>query len=616
MVDNPKNKFLYVTVFTILNGVLLFLLTLRYSNYINLSGIETVSYFLLAVLGNSFLIVFVIYLFLFLPLILLKLPKKMLSFWLVFVASIGIVTLLLDYEVYSQYRIHLNAIIIKMAVSAGDEIFHFSWFTWVVSILSVIITIAIEYFIYRISVKVSKSYNFSKKSKILFFSVWILIMFYSHFTHAKADLTIYRPVTSIARHIPLYYPLTMKRFLTKYKLVDLNEIQNRQNFKLGDNETEVINYPKHELKFDESKDSLNIAIIVLDCWRFDMLTEETTPNIYKFSKGESIQKFNKHYSGGNGTRIGLFSLFYGLYGTYWNTMSDEQISPVMMDEIVKRNYHIGVFASSTLTIPPFNRTIFKSVSNLRTGSKGSSASEKDLNALDDWKKFMLNLGKDKPFFSFLFFDSIHAYDIPQDYPKIFQPYWERVDHVKLNNNFDPVPYRNRYKTSAHFVDSMVGDVLELLSEKDVLKNTVVIITGDHGEEFNENKKNYWGHGGNYIKYQVQVPLIIYFPKMQSKEYDYWTNHTDLVPTIMENVFKVKNPSSDYSNGKSLFVNSNRSWMVSGGYFNYAILEKDVITLSFPSGAYEIQDYNCNVVDKDLNYKVFKEVLEATTSFYK
>ena len=617
MNKNIKKNLKHIFLFSILNGFFLFLLLLRYSKYINFTNLsETVPYFIIATFSNAILISFLISLVLFYPFLLLKISPKIISFWIVLISGLGILLILLDFEVYAQYKVHLNGIIFKMIVETGDEIFHFSWFSWLVLIVVFFVVILFEIFLNKVAQRLVKK-NFPKaKFYKIFFPLWILALLVSNFLHAKADVTVSPPILSISRHLPLYYPLTMKRFLTKYKLVDLSKVQKRQTINLESNKNSVLDYPKHKLIFDDTNDSLNIVIIVLDCWRFDMLTEKITPNIYKFSKKENIQKFNKHYSGGNGTRIGLFSLFYGLYGTYWNAISDEQISPVMMNEIIKRKYQTGIFASATLTIPPFNRTIFKNVKNLRTESKGNSASERDLDALNDWEFFFAKLKDDKPFFSFLFFDSIHAYDIPKDYPKIFKPYWERVDHVKLNNNFNPVPYKNRYKTSAHFVDSLVGKVLELLKKKNKLKNTVVLITGDHGEEFNENKKNYWGHGGNYTKYQVQVPLILHFPGMKRKEYNYWTNHTDVVPTIMKDVFKVKNPFTDYSNGKSLFTNSNRNWIVCGGYFHSAIIQKNKITVTYGSGNYEVQDTKAKVLNEDIDYKVLKEVLNETSRFYK
>jgi hypothetical protein len=55
---------------------------------------------------------------------------------------------------------------------------------------------------------------------------------------------------------------------------------------------------------------------------------------------------------------------------------------------------------------------------------------------------------------------------------------------------DPTPFFNLYKNSAYYVDSLVGRIIDDLKRNGRLNNTMVIITGDHGQEFNDNKKNY------------------------------------------------------------------------------------------------------------------------------
>ena len=50
------------------------------------------------------------------------------------------------------------------------------------------------------------------------------------------------------------------------------------------------------------------------------------------------------------------------------------------------------------------------------------------------------------------------------------------------------------------MDDLIGKVINQLKNKGLLENTIIIITGDHGQEFNDNKKGYWEHGGNFSKY--------------------------------------------------------------------------------------------------------------------
>jgi len=64
----------------------------------------------------------------------------------------------------------------------------------------------------------------------------------------------------------------------------------------------------------------------------------------------------------------------------------------------------------------------------------------------------------------------------------FEPYVQRVDHALLNNNFDASLYHNRYKNSLVYIDKLIAQVLAKVN----LKDTVIVITSDHGQEFNDN----------------------------------------------------------------------------------------------------------------------------------
>jgi len=64
----------------------------------------------------------------------------------------------------------------------------------------------------------------------------------------------------------------------------------------------------------------------------------------------------------------------------------------------------------------------------------------------------------------------------------------------------------------------------------LMKKTIIIMTGDHGQEANETHSNSWGHNSNFLRYQVQVPLLIYWPGMPPSQYNHLTSHVDVVPT--------------------------------------------------------------------------------------
>ncbi|MGQ4828651.1 sulfatase-like hydrolase/transferase, partial [Enterococcus faecalis] len=76
----------------------------------------------------------------------------------------------------------------------------------------------------------------------------------------------------------------------------------------------------------------------------------------------------------------------------------------------------------------------------------------------------------RPTFSFLFYDAPHGYDFPADFTPKYQPMLDEINYLKLNNETDPTPFFNRYKTSVRYVDSLVAKVIEELKQSGEFDN--------------------------------------------------------------------------------------------------------------------------------------------------
>ncbi|MGR5542358.1 sulfatase-like hydrolase/transferase, partial [Vibrio campbellii] len=97
-------------------------------------------------------------------------------------------------------------------------------------------------------------------------------------------------------------------------------------------------------------------------------------------------------------------------------------------------------------------------------------------------------------------------------------------------------------------DEQLRQIFEQLNQLDSQDETVVIITSNHGIEFNETDTNSWGAGSNYSKYQLSVPLVVKWPGKLSAEYDHPTSHLDISVTLMEELLGASSNPSDYSSG--------------------------------------------------------------------
>jgi membrane-anchored protein YejM (alkaline phosphatase superfamily) len=169
----------------------------------------------------------------------------------------------------------------------------------------------------------------------------------------------------------------------------------------------------------------------------------------------------------------------------------------------------------------------------------------------------------------------------------------------------------------HFVDDQVQQVLDALQQKGLLKNTIVILTADHGEEINDNHSGYWEHASAYDAYQLHVPMLVYWPGKQPKVYNYFTSHYDLAPTLMSQVLGCQNPAADYSIGNSLFNSGNRSVLVAGSYADYAIVTHDRATRVYPGGDYVIDDPRGRHLDQaTLKKTPLEQAFELLNKYFK
>ena len=78
-----------------------------------------------------------------------------------------------------------------------------------------------------------------------------------------------------------------------------------------------------------------------------------------------------------------------------------------------------------------------------------------------------------------------------------------------------------------------------------MQNTIVVVTGDHGEELLEHGR--WGHGSAFVDEQIHVPLVMRIPGQSARVIETVTSHLDIVPSLLP-AFGVTNPPADYALG--------------------------------------------------------------------
>lgn len=504
------------------------------------------------------------------PLALLR-PRRRLQIGLALgLSSFLLFAALIDTVIFQQYRFHLNAEIFNLLFGgAAGEILVFGWTMYLQSTLLVLAIVGLEYvwarWIWR-RLERGVGLRWGRPLGAALVACFVA----QALLHAWADVSGATAITRQSRTLPGYIPITaekqFKRLGVESRAADLD---------VGEIERgSALNYPRGELDCRGDASPLNLLMIVIDGWRADALEPRVTPNLWRLA-GESL-RFDDHLAGGSATRTGLFSMFYALPGTYWHAMLAERRGPVLIDELLRQRYEIEIFASAKLVNPEFDRTIFARLPDLRLSSEGESASARDIDAQRDFLEFLDRRADDRPFFSLLFFDAPHAYDLPPDAPRPFQPSWSQVNYLALNKDSDPLPFRNLYLNAVHFNDALIGEVLRALEARGLHESTWVLVTGDHGQEFNDNGLNYWGHNSNFSPAQVDVPLILRWPGRSAARFAHRTSHFDIVPTLLGELLGCDAPVENYGVGFPLTQVGGREWLLLANYSEYALVSRERI----------------------------------------
>jgi arylsulfatase A-like enzyme len=130
----------------------------------------------------------------------------------------------------------------------------------------------------------------------------------------------------------------------------------------------------------------------------------------------------------------------------------------------------------------------------------------------------------RPFFAFVnYFDAHEPYLPPKAWETKFGPnsqrrndllrYWAREASRSEKESMSPLEIQGEidaYDAAIAYMDHQLGMLFDELERRGALKNTVVIITSDHGELFGEH--GIFTHANNVYLPAVHVPLLVSFPE--------------------------------------------------------------------------------------------------------
>ena len=508
-------------------------------------------YAIISAIGHFSFLAFIVYLILLFPLSFFIHSSRWQRTIATIIATLGISLLLIDVEVFSHFRMHLNLSIWQLFTSDKTSFLNRAFIS-IPFILLIEILFAI--WSWKKLRSLSKRKRFARPVVIGF----ILCFISSHLIHIWADANFYRPITMQRSSLPLSYPLTARHFLERYGFIEENGYRNRA-IQEGNPFAIAIEYPLDRITFDEKQNKPNILIIDINGWNNQLLANNM-PWLKEFA-GQNIE-FTNHYGSSNQAYLNNFSLFYGLDPNYYNSILAGHKPSVLLETVTKQHYNVGLFSANGFSEPLYRYAL---LSNFTTPDGKKISNKQTTDNWMVWHDEQNKLENHAPLFSVIQYS------------------------LGVKNKKIPIA---ELEAEAKKIDQYLESLIAYLRLSNAYENSIIIITGSNNLKIDEAKKVALPSGEiSFKRDTLKVPLIISWPGKEAKEVSYITSETDILRTLMQDAFNVTTPAQQYSQGQNLFDQRARQWIVAGSENQVAALYDDKTVVIDAYGRSKIYDLN-------------------------
>ncbi len=302
----------------------------------------------------------------------------------------------------------------------------------------------------------------------------------------------------------------------------------------------------------------DIVLISLDSTRADALSfrdEQATPHLTALAKRGTI--FEQAMSGSSWTLPGHAEMFTGsppaLHGVMTDRVGIDALQPTVTELLHARGYHTMGYFSGLYLDPRYGfRRGFDSYKDGRLAASASGEAEDEGEGegegepqffgadtivgpriADLAEADLPGVPTDQPLFVFAHvFDPHYDYIPPAPFDTRFDPDYDgdmdgrdyytdlrvydaqKSPHRQVSDR-DLEHLRALYQGELAFTDQSIGRLLASLEALGRLKNALIVVTSDHGEEFFEHGNR--GHRNGLFDEVLHVPLLIVPPAGSAPE---------------------------------------------------------------------------------------------------
>ena len=291
----------------------------------------------------------------------------------------------------------------------------------------------------------------------------------------------------------------------------------------------------------------DIYLVIVETWRRDTITPVITPFLHKFRQ-EECQQYAQTFAGANCTPVSWFTLFHSRIGMHWKEAVAEKDSaagfrgayPIRL--LHQLGYKFSVRAVCDLGYQEMSDINFGAdhkfadafLDNPMITPRGLNIPEREILVVDDLERQLLD-STPGGHFHFLSLDSPHYnyYWPEKDFEPLHEDCISTINYASLNPSKEDIrDVVKRYENSIHWIDHQLEEFVTFLKTHDRYDNALIILTGDHGEEFQEDGS--WFHCSTLKSPQTDVPLMIKWPEWVEEQPDQaQATHLDVMPSVLD-----------------------------------------------------------------------------------
>ncbi len=292
----------------------------------------------------------------------------------------------------------------------------------------------------------------------------------------------------------------------------------------------------------------HIIVIIMDTVRQDRLScygysRDTSPNLMRLSQTSRV--YDNAYSTSGWTSPAHASLFTGVFPIVHGTTQKNWMMDRKLTTLAEILSAVG-YKTFAVSENPWVSKLFnfdQGFSEYYETWRIRNENPKENLAYQLFQKFISQTSRDKPFFVFINFMEAHN---PYNSSHQFFGHFSSNKSIYCTDNswqgfflgrrkFSPEEIQQlneHYDEEILYVDDLIGDIVDLLVEKQIWDETIFIVTSDHGENIGDH--GMMDHVFSLYETTIKIPLLIHYPRLfpPGTRDGQFVQILDILPTLL------------------------------------------------------------------------------------